>query len=228
MSGENESQEALGERREAVPRALAWLGEAQAENFQKLLIGGFFAGLGEHDLATLDKLPEDRRGLVHHNAQEWVLVDGHLPEAEGGSRLMDLVLGPAGPELTEVQRDWLAALAVHPLSLYRVERVEAGEGLELADVLRPFQPTVWVTERRGSEYFEVGDVLGARVIAWGDGHELSGAIYPFHGELGGEVAHSLPVVLEQSELGPDEPGGRELVARALINAWLDSLLAEDE
>ena len=77
------------------------------------------------------------------------------------------------------QRAWLEQLAQRPLRLYDITEVVADRHITLCDALRQDEPPVVVSERAGSRSLKVGMQIGARIMAVANGHELSGAIYPF-------------------------------------------------
>ena len=91
-------------------------------------------GLTEDALDELRSLPDEVRGMVFRNAQEWILAEGVAAE---GRRYLDLALGEEGPSLTASDRLFLEALGSCPLDLYEVLEARAGEGLTLLSKTDP-------------------------------------------------------------------------------------------
>jgi hypothetical protein len=167
--------------RDAVPRATDWLVARYSRQVQDAIDEDYLGALGEDERARLSEMPRAMAEMLSINAMEWLLAEGELvPEADGEPRsALELVLGPGGPLLSAEQREFLAQLARRPLRPYEVLESRPNEGLLLHDLLVEAEPPVWVNERSGSRQLVQWDVLGARVLAVGSGHILSGAVYPF-------------------------------------------------
>jgi hypothetical protein len=129
--------------------------------------------------AAMARIDDALRQQLQINLSEWLLAEGNIQLKGQAQRLSELLLGPSGPRLEVGQRAWLEQLARRPLRLYDITQVLPGTGITLCDALATDQAPVVVTERAGSRTLKVGMQLGARVIQVADGHQLSGAIYPF-------------------------------------------------
>ena len=107
-----------------------------------------------------------------------LLVADAILDVEGKRvRAVDLVLGPGGPLLPAQGMEWLKAIGENPLSLYEVQHLTPGEGLDVKDLLRSDAPVVKVTERSASKSLVKRDIFGARIARRPDSYVLTGAIY---------------------------------------------------
>lgn len=81
-----------------------------------------------------------------------------------------------GPLLPEDERNLVTQWALNDASLFQVEAVRRGEGVDLRDLRTGDR--VAVTERKGSEVLVAGDVLFGHPVFDGRGHQFVGGILP--------------------------------------------------
>jgi hypothetical protein len=162
--------------------------------------------------------------MLQINIGEWTLADARIEVKGKKVAVRELLQGAGGPLLSAAGKDWLRRLGERCLSLYEVREARPGEGLLLADLLRPEEPAVWVDERGASRSLVRWDVLGARLVRQGSGWVLSGAGYPFIRAEG--LACRDEIVKEMAGQDWDSEIAREVVGGLITLHWLDSLTAE--
>jgi hypothetical protein len=216
-------QEARQHHRSQAPElVLEWMVEHHGEAVKRTVEGDFFGLLGEEELDRLGEFADATKDMVDVNAFEWLLAEAEL-EIDGRLRTVaQLVLGPGGPLLDSVHRQYLEQLFVRPLGLYEVEQTRPGEGLWLRDTLqREDPPRVWVEERTASQTLRPGAIFGARLIP-GEPWTLSGCVYPFKRADYLPLRQRLLNVLDECEDADDQ---RDTISTEIIAAWLDILAA---
>ncbi len=213
----------------AVGRALAWL----AQHHRKAFAAALEAEIDSAICASFDDDEEARDAMaaaddalwqqVQINFSEWMLAEGDITVKGEPCRVAELLLGPRGPLLSTGQRAWLAQLAQRPLRLYDVTEVVPGTGLTLCDAVYTTQAPITVAEREGSRTLRVGMQIGARLMAVADGHQLSGAVYPFAAWAGRALQQHL-LALETAD---DDEAIDDLVlgfGLEIMDAWLAQYL----
>ncbi len=206
----------------AVQTALSWLAKTYPDETGQAFYEGFFGEMTAEEQEALDELEPGLQGMVHINSGEWMLADGVLFVRGEMKRVIDLVLGPKGPPLPAHGREWLKALGEFPMSLFEVREAKPGEGLQVADLLHPDKPQVWVRERSASRGLVRWDVFGARLARQDGDWVFSGALYPFDREEGLECRDEIMETIS-SEL-PSADDARVLIATVIIDTWLAGLV----
>src|SRR5512139_2156190 len=170
----------------AVQRALGWLAQhhrrATAAALEEAIDAAAMGCFDDDEAAAaaaIERIDDDLWSQLQLNVTEWLLAEGDIEVKGEYQRVSEWLLGPRGPLLTAGQRAWLAQLAQRPLCLYDVTDVVVGKGVTLCDAVDAEAPPVFVDEHEGSRTMRPGMRIGARVMAVGGGHELSGAIYSF-------------------------------------------------
>jgi hypothetical protein len=212
------------EHMSATPRALDWLAQHYPEEMVEAVQFDYFGDPGEDDEQALAALPPHFQEMLHVNIGEWTLADARIEVKGKKLPVRELLLGPGGPLLPAAGKDWLRRLGERRLSLYEVREARPGEGLQLADLLRPEEPIVWVDERAASQSLVRWDVFGARLVRQGSGWVLSGAVYPFIREEG--LVCRDEILKEMAGEDWDSEIAREVVGGLITLHWLDSLTAE--
>ncbi len=208
----------------APSRALDWLAERYPEEVNAAIDDEFYGALTDDELDLLEDLPADLRQMVHINMGEWLVTDAHLELNGVRTPVREVLLGLGGPLLSPVRRDWLQRLGERALGLYEVKEVKPGEGMELANLLQPDEPAVWVTERAASRTLVRYDIFGARLARCDSGFVLSGAVYPFVREEALSCREEILHEMEGGTWGSDL--AREVVGSIIIDYWLEGLVAE--
>jgi hypothetical protein len=212
------------EQMSAAPRALDWLAQRYPEEMAEAVQFDYFGDPGEEYLGALGELSPGHQEMLQINIGEWTLADARIEVKGKKVPVRELLLGPGGPLLPAAGKDWLRRLGERRLSLYEVREARPGEGLLLADLLRPEEPAVWVDERGASRSLVRWDVLGARLVRQGSGWVLSGAGYPFVREEGMACRHE--ILREMTGEDWDSEIAREVVGGLITLHWLDSLTRE--
>jgi len=224
LLGEQEIEMRRREEGTAVPRALDWLAQRYPDEVVAVMDAHFRAVLEDDELERLANLPPELEQMVFINSNEWLINDARI-QAEGReTAVREILLGPGGPLLSAAARNWLERLGERPLGLYEVRRVLPGEGVELADLLHPADPPVWVAERSASRTLVRHDIFGTRLVRCDSGFVMSGAAYPFTRDEG--IACRDDLLLEMKKPGWVDDYFRDTVAAVMITRWFCSLVAE--
>ncbi|MCG8462694.1 MAG: SEC-C domain-containing protein, partial [Holophagales bacterium] len=207
-------------------RVLTWLHDALEDEVieaYERLVGERF---GRERLSGLAQLPRGLIEMFSGNVDEWLLVDGSYRGRGGGAptRFRDRVLGPGGPLLDAVQREYLERMVAAPLRLYEVVESAAGVGLRLRDLTQEGAEAEWIFERAASKQLQAGEVIGARIVP-GDRPVSSGAVYPF--PPGREIGVQTAVVHLEEEADLDPAELRVAIAKEILLGWVECLFPPD-
>jgi hypothetical protein len=203
-------------RGDGVFLAIDWLEQRHAKALARA-VEEFFAFLDERPERSerLAQLPEGLLGMVQANLNEWLLAEGTIEVRGERRRVVEVVLGPGGPLFAAEVRQWIEALAAHPLKVYEVQEVVPAEGIWVKDALAARAPRLWVRERSASQSLVRWEILGARLIPVGEELQLSGGVYPIaRDELAG---------LRLGLRAAARAGGRQ--SAPIIATWLWRLTA---
>jgi hypothetical protein len=220
----------------AVDIALAFLYDNYPDEIDDAIDHGFLGGLEEDEYERLEGLSPEMLTEIDVNIGEWLLTDAVLQFEGETVPALDLVLGPDGPLLPQNGRDWLAAAAERPLSLYDVIGVAPGKGVEIRDMVCPDDPPLRVKDAAYSESARRGDIFGGRLIRKGDDWILSEAFYPMPDDFAHDCLNEIFTEQEAAAKAAAEGGGaaedgtdpmREVAGPIIIDYWLLSLFAED-
>jgi hypothetical protein len=222
MMRDQESEIRDREESEAASRALDWLAEHYPDETDEAVHGEFFGGLTDEEMDRLGNLPDDLQDMIQINIGEWLVTDAHIEVNGVRTPVRDLFFGLGGPLMSPASRDWLQRLGERPLSLYEVQEVKPREGMELADLLKPDGPSVWVTERTATRNLLRYDVLGARLVRRDGGFVLSGAVYPF---IRTDALACRDKILNKIKRTTSSLAG-EVVGTFIIRQWLERLATE--
>ncbi|MCL5966007.1 MAG: hypothetical protein M1550_02125 [Deltaproteobacteria bacterium] len=203
----------------AVAAAIAWLKTNYEEEVDDAIVETYLGGPDQEDLDALHALPHGPKGMLDINIGEWLVSDAILDVEGKRVRAVELVLGPGGPLLPAQGKEWLKAIGENPLGLYEVQDAAPGEGFELKDLLRNNAPTVKVTERTASRGLVKWDIFGARLARRGDGHVLTGAIYPLDRRRALECLEEILDELAHEKTADDDIY-REIVGTTIADYWL--------
>ncbi len=148
----------------------------------------------------------------------WLALDRRL---EDGSRLVDRFLARERHRLTPGGREFVARLAGSQLRLYEVTATQAGHAVELRDVLGGTSHRVPTPE-----YFEVGDLIAARLVPDAAGRlHLDGALPYIYAAAARAAARA--ALEELRERVPDEETSGRLAPLALHWCWVSYELAAE-
>lgn len=213
----------------AVQRAMGWLAQthrrAMATALEEAIDAAAMACFDDDEAAAADaiaRIDEDLWNQLQINLTEWLLAEGDIEVKGQYQRVSERLLGPHGPLLTAGQRAWLVQLAQRPLCLYDVTDVAVGESVTLCDAVDANAPPVFVDEREGSRTMRPGMQIGARVMAVGGGHELSGAIYSFSTPGGRAVQQRLRTLFDNPS--PHAEDDALMAGQVIIEGWLAQFL----
>jgi len=208
----------------AVSRALDWLAQHYPQQVSEALDTEFFGALEETERDRLSKLSPSLQEMVHINSHEWLINDACIEVKGERTPVRELLLGSGGLLLAPAGREWLKAMGKRPLSLYEVQQVTPGVGIELADLLRPETAPVWISERSASRSLVRLDIFGTRLIRRDDGFVMSGAAYPFARVEG--LACRDEILREMKGVSWNSDLAREVVSCHITDQWLEGLIAK--
>lgn len=208
----------------AVPQALEWLAQHYQAQVAAALDEEFFGAFADNERDRMSTVSPGFQELVHINSCEWIICDASIEVKGRLTPVRELLLGPGGPQLSPVSRDWLKRLGERSLSLYEVRKVKPGEGMELADLLRPDEPPVWVSEKSASRTLVRLDIFGTRLVRSDSGFVMSGAGYPFVRDEA--ISCRDEILREMKGVDWDSDLARKVVSCHITGHWLEGLIAE--
>jgi len=197
---------------------LDWLGEHFPEEVQDAVQNDYYSGLKKSEKIVLDDLVSEHHGLLTINVGEWLLTDAKIKVREQVRPVRDLLLGPEGPDLTDVGRWWLSALGEFSLSLYEVQQVMPGDGFQLKDLLRPDNTVTWIPDRKLSRNVVQWDIFGARIVQGDEAFRLSGAVYLFPRETA--TTCKARILRKMKGVDPEGSEAREICCSLIATEWL--------
>jgi len=209
----------------ATASAIAWLKTNYKDEVDDAICDTYLGGTHQEYLDTLHALPPGPKGMLEINIGEWLVSDAVLEIGGKRVRAVDLALGPDGPLLTAHGKEWVKAIGENPLSLYEVQEVTPGEGLEVKDLLRSDAPIAKVTERTASRTLVKWDIFGARIARRPDGHVFTGAIYPMDRRRALACRDEILDELGR-EKDADDDIYRETVGTTIADYWLEQFTEE--
>ena len=164
------------------------------------------AALGED---AVRRLADETERILIPNLFDALLADVRGP---GGRPPLELLLDDRASEgLHPAAREFAAAWAAAPVSLYEVDEITPGEGMTLKDLLR--RRRLEVVEKAATESLQRWDVLFARVAEMEGINLLTGGVYLLH-------RRDLAWVLEQLHAIKGRPGSHSLTwASFLKRDW---------
>ncbi|MCX5832787.1 MAG: SEC-C metal-binding domain-containing protein [Deltaproteobacteria bacterium] len=208
----------------AVSRALDWLAQHYPQQVSEALDTEFFGALEETERDRLSKLSPSLQEMVHINSHEWLINDACIEVKGKRTPVRELLLGSGGLLLVPAGREWIKDMGERPLSLYEVQQVTPGVGIELADLLRPETAPVWISERSASRSLVRLDIFGTRLIRRDSGFVMSGAAYPFARVEG--LACRDEILREMKGVSWNSDLAREVVSCHITDQWLEGLIAK--
>ncbi len=211
----------------AVAAAIAWLKTHYDEEVDDAIVETYLGGIDQEEIDIIHALPPGPKGMLEINIGEWLVCDAVLEVGGKRVRAVDLALGPGGPLLPAQGREWLKAIGENSLSLYEVQAVTPGEGLEIKDLLQSDAPVLRVTERSASKALVKWDIFGARIAIRPDGHVLTGAIYPLDRRRALECREEILDELACEKTVDDEIY-REVVGTTIADYWLEQYTEEPQ
>ena len=208
----------------AASRALDWLVKHYEPQVSEVLDTEFFGSLEEEDRDRLSEVSPNLQEMIHINSSEWLLNDACIEVKGKRTPVRELLLGTGGPLLSQEGRQWLKAMGERPLSLYEVRQVKPGEGMELADLLRPEIAPAWVSERSASRSLVRLDIFGTRLVLLDSGFVMSGAAYPFARDEA--LVCRDEILREMERVSWDSDLAREVVSCHITDHWIMGLIAK--
>ena len=213
-----EATQPVGDRIEAVPKAIQWLTTTRGQAVREALDDGFFDGLDADEYKALMGMGADVLEGVMINAMEWLLADGLITAKGQERRVSELILARGGPLLSAGQREWIELLASKPIRLYEVTEVMPGESMLMQDLLLPDSAPVLVQEKTGSRQAVRFDLIAGRIVPVDSHFELSGAVYAFPRNRSDGLIGELRRELEGAD--PDSPLAKEVTGCVIPRHWL--------
>lgn len=220
---ESAASRARGEE-SAIQIAIDWLFTKYPEEVNEVILAEFMGERDEQELNAIEALPPQIGQVININVGEWLLTDAKLPLNGKNRRTIDLILGSKGPRLTSAGKEWLTEIGLRSMSLYEVRELKKGEGMLLADLVHTDQEPVWVLEKSASQNLLQWDIFGARLACKEGAMVLTGAVYPMERS---QAQACLEEIRDEIADGKDDARPvRQVVAWAIIDFWLESLVEE--
>lgn len=177
MQQEREKNVASLGRKEGVQLALGWLNKHHNEAIEAWVESVWLTGVSDEQRTGIASADARIRSIHDINLLEQLLAEGSFPDVDGETNALKLVLTADGLMLNDAQRDYLKQLPSCALELYQVTACEAGQSFSVRDALKDKAKTIVIADSYASRMFDVGDVVGLRLLQTPAGMETSGAIY---------------------------------------------------
>lgn len=200
-------------RREGIQKSLGWVNH----NYHKQI------GLWVENIWLSDISPDQNNGIasadprirsVHDvNLLEFLVAEGTFTDDEGETTSPLQLILDADIGLDEQQRSYLSQLAERPLRLYKVTDCDAGNSYSLSQHPEDGSDAVVIEDSTTSRMFDVGDIVGLRLMQCEGGWETSGAIYHIPEEHADDLVKRL------------QDGTAEEYSKTLSHYWLELVAA---
>ena len=207
----------------AIVAALEWLWMRHGDAVQEVLREDFFGALSKEGIEAVYTLPGYLQDTLNINFGEWLITEAHL-HVEGREKpVKEVLLGPGGPLLSSHGRLWLQEISSRSMGIFEVRGVTPGEGIEVADLLRPVDPPVSVREATASRSLVRWDTFGGRLARQGEEWILTGAVYPFSRDTAAALRDD---IISAAGTIADESAFRRIASSLIPARWLLELIAE--
>ncbi len=178
------ARDRLDERRwQCLDLAMDWLHQHDSEAVGDELCDHYWGPVGSALMSRHTELPEEVQSSLIENSDDWLVAQGELLIGEEPRPVTDLLLGPGGAPLDEVQRQWLESCAETPLGIYEVRELEPTL-MKVVDLADPDRPVLRVMGRAvPPEADEDSALVGMRLVPEGGDRIRTVAWYPFERTL---------------------------------------------
>jgi len=164
-------------RKEGVQLALSWLNKQYSEAIEAWVEDVWLKGISDEQRAGIASADARIRSIHDVNLLETLLSEGSFADVDGEANALKLVLAADDLNLDKAQRDYLKQLPSCALQLYQITDCQAGQSFSVRDALKDKAKAIVIADSYGSRMFDVGDVVGLRLLKTPAGMETSGAIY---------------------------------------------------
>ncbi|HKI62411.1 MAG TPA: SEC-C metal-binding domain-containing protein [Mariprofundaceae bacterium] len=213
--GQNEKQKSVDRaaNREGIQKSLGWISRNFRPQIDQWVESVWLDDINKEERAGIASADPRIRSIHDINLLEYLVSNGCFADTEGENKPLELILHAEDLQLDEGQRSYIRQLAEQPLRLYRVSACQPGESFSLEHYPSDDTQHVTIEDKWASRMFDIGDVVGLRLMQSASNWETSGAIY----HIPDEYVEDLQLKLQ--EAGADEYG------RTLIHYWLGLVAA---
>jgi len=164
-------------RKEGVQLALSWLNKQHSEAIEAWVEDVWLKEISDEQRSGIASADARIRSIHDINLLEALLSEGSFADVDGEANALKLVLTADDLNLDKAQRDYLKQLPSCTLQLYQVTACQAGQSFSVRDALKDKAKAIVIADSYASRMFDVGDVVGLRLLKTPAGMETSGAIY---------------------------------------------------
>ncbi|MDQ6956666.1 MAG: SEC-C domain-containing protein [Mariprofundaceae bacterium] len=164
-------------RKEGVQLALSWLNKQHSEAIEAWVEDVWLKEISDEQRSGIASADARIRSIHDINLLEALLSEGSFAGVDGEANALKLVLTADDLNLDKAQRDYLKQLPSCALQLYQVTACQAGQSFSVRDALKDKAKAIVIADSYASRMFDVGDVVGLRLLKTPAGMETSGAIY---------------------------------------------------
>ncbi len=194
-------------QRRGVQIALGWVSHTYQEQVGNWVDNVWLEGLSKEQYENIGTAHPAIRGIHDVNLLEELVAEGEFDNIEGESRPLQLILN-ADIGLDNEQKSYLSQLAERPLRLYRISDVQTNKSFTVERYPKSESETITIEDSSSSTVFDVGDIVGLRLMQSGDSWETSGAAY------------HIPIDHVDELLTQLEKDGEEGYSKTLTSYWL--------
>lgn len=200
-------------RREGIQKSLAWINHTHHDDIGQWLEQVWLKDISEDQRTGIGNADPRIRSIHDVNLLEFLVADGTFTDEEGvKSSPLQMILD-ADIGLDDEQRAYLTQLAERPLRLYQVTDCNVGKSYTLSQHPDDGSEPVVIEDSITSRMFDVGDIVGLRLMQCDGAWETSGAIYHIPEEHADDLVKQL------------QAGKTEEYSKILSNYWLELVAA---
>lgn len=199
-------------RREGIQKSLVWVTRTHPEPVDKWVEEVWLSDISTDQRNGISNADARIRSVHDINLLELMVAEGTFADMEGESRPLQLIL-EADLDLDQEQLDYLKQLVEQPLRLYQVTECTPGNSYSLSEYPESNSDAVLIEDSTTSRMFDVGDIVGLRLMQFEDAWETSGAVYHIPEEYAEDLVKQL------------QDGKAEEYSKILSSYWLTLVAA---
>lgn len=199
-------------RREGIQKSLGWVTRAYPEQVDHWVDENWLSEISKDQRAGISNADPRIRSVHDINLLEFLVAEGSFSDMEGENRPLQLIL-EADLGLNKEQLDYLKQLPEQALRLYQVTACIPGTSYSLSKYPDSDSKAVAIEDGTTSRMFDVGDIVGLRLLQIEGAWETSGAIYHIPEEYAVDLVKQL------------QDGKAEEYSKTLADYWLKLVAA---
>lgn len=207
MAKDNMTAATRAHQRRGIQVALGWISHSYQEQVGSWVDNVWLEGLSKEQRDEIGTAHPAICSIHDVNLLEELVAEGEFDGIESENRPLQLILN-ADIGLDDEQKGYLSQLAERPLRLYRVSDVQMNKSFTVERYPRDESEAITIEDSSANTVFDVGDIVGLRLMQSGDNWETSGAAY------------HIPINYVDDLLAQLEEAGEAGYSKTLTHYWL--------